>query len=74
MATNLPMTILHADPSEIMDVADAARQLAPLITHHDEASLTRLLQKNTRYVELTETNPRTVRHHSWAWHSRRLFS
>ena len=34
MATNLPMTILHADPGEIMDVADTARRLAPLITHH----------------------------------------
>ena len=52
MATNLPMTVLHADPNEIMDVADAARLLAPLIKHHDEASLTRLLQKDTRYVEL----------------------
>ena len=38
IATNLPMTILHADPNEIMDVADAARLLAPLIKHHDEAS------------------------------------
>ena len=28
MATNLPMTVLHADPGEIMDVADAARRLA----------------------------------------------
>ena len=52
MATNLPMTVLHADPSEIMDVTEAALQLAPLIAHHDEASLTRLLQKDARYVEL----------------------
>ncbi len=52
IATNLPITVLHADPKEIMDVADAARLLAPLIKHHDEASLTSLLQKNTRYVEL----------------------
>ncbi len=52
MATNLPITVLHADPSEIMDVADTARRLAPLIMHHDEGSLRKLLQKNTRYVEL----------------------
>ena len=52
MATNLPMTVLHADPSEIMDVTEAALQLAPLIAHHDEVSLTRLLQKDARYVEL----------------------
>ena len=39
MATNLPMTVLHADPSEIMDVTEAALQLAPLIAHHDETIL-----------------------------------
>ncbi len=52
LATNLPMTVLHADPSEIMDLDNAVRRLAPLIKHHDETSLTKLLRKNTRYVEL----------------------
>ena len=52
LATNLPITVLHADPKEIMDPAGAARALAPLLARHDEASLKRLLTKDTRYVEL----------------------
>jgi len=52
LATNLPITILHADPTEIMDIAEAARQLAPVIPRHNEDSLKKLLSKNTRYVEL----------------------
>ena len=52
LATNLPITVLHADPSEIMDPGAAARALAPLLARHDEASLQRLLTKKTRYVEL----------------------
>ena len=52
LATNLPITMLHADPSEIMDPRAAARALAPLLARHDEASLHRLLTKKTRYVEL----------------------
>ncbi|MGC6519917.1 MAG: peptidoglycan D,D-transpeptidase FtsI family protein [Candidatus Puniceispirillaceae bacterium] len=52
LATNLPITVLHADPSEIMDPRAAARALAPLLARHDETSLRRLLTKNTRYVEL----------------------
>ena len=52
LATNLPITVLHADPSEIMDPRAAARALAPLLARHDEASLHRLLTKKTRYVEL----------------------
>ena len=52
LATNLPITVLHADPSEIMDPRAAARALAPLLARHDEASLLRLLTKETRYVEL----------------------
>ena len=52
LATNLPITVLHADPSEIMDPQAAARILAPLLARHDETSLLRLLTKNTRYVEL----------------------
>jgi len=52
LATNLPITVLHADPGEIMDPIAAARALAPLLPRHDEATLTRLLTKDTRYVEL----------------------
>ena len=52
LATNLPITVLHADPGEIMDPAAAARALAPLLARHDVAALTRLLTKETRYVEL----------------------
>ncbi|MEX0503408.1 peptidoglycan D,D-transpeptidase FtsI family protein [Alphaproteobacteria bacterium LSUCC0719] len=52
LATNLPITVLHADPGEIMDPAAAARALAPLLPRHDEAALVRLLTKDTRYVEL----------------------
>ncbi len=52
LATNLPITVMHADPSEIMDVNDAAKKLAPFIARHNEASLKRLLMKKTRYVEL----------------------
>jgi len=52
LATNLPITVLHADPGEIMDPVAAARALAPLLPRHDEAALVRLLTKDTRYVEL----------------------
>ena len=52
LATNLPITVLHADPKEIMDPRDAARRLAPLLPRHDEEALVRLLTKQTRYVEL----------------------
>ena len=52
VAGNLPITLLHADPSEIMNVADAAAKLAPLLPHHTAESLTRLLGKEARYVEL----------------------
>lgn len=52
LATNLPITVLHADPKEIMDPGAAARLLAPLLPRHDETQLTRLLTKKTRYVEL----------------------
>jgi cell division protein FtsI (penicillin-binding protein 3) len=52
LATNLPITVLHADPSEIMDPAAAAHALAPLLPRHDAAALTGLLTKDTRYVEL----------------------
>ena len=52
MAGNLPVTVLHADPREIMNIAEAAESLAPLLAHHDVKSLTKLLSKKTRYVEL----------------------
>ena len=52
LATNLPITVLHADPSEIMDPRAAAQALAPLLPRHDEDGLVRLLTKDTRYVEL----------------------
>ena len=52
LAVNLPITVMHADPSEIMDVTEAARLLAPHIRRYDEASLQKLLRKKTRYVEL----------------------
>ena len=52
LATNLPITVLHADPSEIMDPAAAAHALAPLLPRHDAAALTGLLTRDTRYVEL----------------------
>ena len=52
LAGNLPITLLHADPSEIMDVNQAASKLAPLLKHHDKESLRALLIKDTRYVEL----------------------
>ncbi|MGB2410907.1 MAG: peptidoglycan D,D-transpeptidase FtsI family protein, partial [Candidatus Puniceispirillaceae bacterium] len=42
----------HADPSEIMNPAAAARALTPLLPRHDEGALARLLNKDTRYVEL----------------------
>ncbi|MGB2320373.1 MAG: penicillin-binding protein 2, partial [Candidatus Puniceispirillum sp.] len=47
LATNLPITVLHADPREIMDVTDAAKKLAPFIARHDVASLKKLLSKQT---------------------------
>ena len=57
LAGNLPITVLHADPSEIMDARDVAAKLAPLLNHHDHASLIKLLTKKTRYVELDRQLP-----------------
>jgi cell division protein FtsI (penicillin-binding protein 3) len=57
LAGNLPITVLHADPSEIMDARDAAAKLAPLLNQHDHASLIKLLTKKTRYVELDRQLP-----------------
>ena len=44
--------MLHADPSEIMDINEAVEKLVPLLDDHNEASLRALLAKPTRYVEL----------------------
>jgi len=52
LASNLPITVLHANPTEIMDVAAAARQLATILPHHSVADLNILLTKKTKYVEL----------------------
>ena len=52
LAGNLPITVLHADPSEIMDAGKAATKLAPFLAQHDKKSLQKLLTKKTRYVEL----------------------
>ena len=57
LAGNLPITVLHADPSQIMDARDAAAKLAPLLNQHDHASLIKLLTKKTRYVELDRQLP-----------------
>ena len=52
LAGNLPITVLHADPSEIMNAGEAAAKLAPFLDHYDQKSLQKLLTKKTRYVEL----------------------
>ena len=52
LAGNLPITVLHADPSEIMDAAEASAKLAPFLAQYDQKSLQKLLTKKTRYVEL----------------------
>ena len=57
LAGNLPITVLHADPSEIMNINDAVTKLLPLLKHHSKKSLRRLLAKKTRYVELDSKLP-----------------
>ncbi|MDC1382416.1 penicillin-binding protein 2 [Candidatus Puniceispirillum sp.] len=57
LAGNLPITLLHADPSEIMNLNDTIAKLAPLLKHHDKESLQKLLTKKTRYVELNSQLP-----------------
>ena len=52
LAGNLPITVLHANPSEIMNVDDAATSLATILPHHTSADLRALLSKQTKYVEL----------------------
>jgi cell division protein FtsI (penicillin-binding protein 3) len=57
LAGNLPITILHADPSEIMNAREAAAKLAPFLASYDQKRLKKLLTKKTRYVELDRQLP-----------------
>jgi cell division protein FtsI (penicillin-binding protein 3) len=52
LAGNLPITVLHADPTEIMNIDDDAARLAPILPHRSIADLRNLLGKKTKYVEL----------------------
>ena len=52
LAGNLPITVLHANPTEIMNIDAAAARLAPTLPHHSIADLRNLLGKKTKYVEL----------------------
>ncbi|MDB4852097.1 penicillin-binding protein 2 [Alphaproteobacteria bacterium] len=52
LAGNLPITVLHANPTEIMNIDAAAAQLAPVLPHRSIADLRSLLGKKTKYVEL----------------------
>ena len=52
LAGNLPITVLHANPTEIMNIDDAAARLAPILPHRNIADLRNMLGKKTKYVEL----------------------
>ena len=52
LAGNLPITVLHANPTEIMNIDAAAAQLAPVLPHRSITDLRSLLGKKTKYVEL----------------------
>ena len=52
LAGNLPITVLHANPNEIMNIDAAAARLAPTLSHRSIADLRNLLGKKTKYVEL----------------------
>ena len=52
LAGNLPITVLHANPSEIMNLDEAATSLAKILPHHNRADLRALLSKKTKYAEL----------------------
>ena len=47
LAGNLPITVLHADPSEIMDAGEAAAKLAPFWTIMTKKPAEIVDQKNT---------------------------
>ena len=52
LAGNLPITVLHANPSEIMNLGEAATSLAEILPHYNSADFRALLSKKTKYVEL----------------------
>ena len=52
LAGNLPVTILHANPAEIMNIDTAADLLATVLPDHDTANLRILLGRKTKYIEL----------------------
>ena len=52
LAGNLPITVLHANPSEIMNLSEAAISLDKILPHLNSADLRALLSKKTKYVEL----------------------
>ena len=55
LASNLPITILHADPSEIMNAIEAASKLAPFLANHDQKTLQKLcLMKLTKFINLNQ--------------------
>jgi len=63
LAGNLPITVLHADPSEIMNSIEAASKLAPFLAKHDQKSGRRGLgrycfQKFSRTIGLEIANGR----------------
>ena len=52
IAGNLPITVLHANPAEIMDVDAAVERLSNALPNHSSASLRKLFSKKTKYVEI----------------------
>ncbi len=52
LAGNLPITVLHANPIEIMDITKAIEGLITVLSHQSRTTLRRLLTKKTKYVEL----------------------
>ena len=52
LASTVPVMVLHADPQKLLDPAETAAALAPLLPKKTEAQIYALLQKDTRYVEL----------------------
>ena len=53
LAGNLPITVLHANPTEIMNIGNAAARLAPILLHHSIADLRKLLGKKPNMSSLT---------------------
>ena len=60
LATNLPITVLHANPTEIMNIDDAAIKLSSVLTHHTIDNLRSLLSKKSKYIELDQLYPRNM--------------